>query len=120
MYGLSIDTLRYYERVGLIPRVNRTVGGFRDYNDEDCGWVEFVKCMRSAGIQVEALGEYVALFQQGDATLDARKQILIEQRDLLLVRLEEMRESLDKLNGKIERYETMLIPAQKGLKRSEE
>ena len=76
-YGLSPDTLRYYERIGLIPPVHRTAGGVRDYTENDCNWVEFIKCMRGAGIQVEALIDYVSLFQQGEATAEARKQILI-------------------------------------------
>lgn len=82
-YEISADTLRYYERIILIPAVNRTSGGMRDYTEEDCRWVEFAKCMRSAGLQVEALIEYVKLFQQGDETQATRKQILIEQRNQL-------------------------------------
>ena len=58
-YDLSVDTLRYYERIGLIPPVPRTPSGLRDYDEESCGWVEFVKCMRSAGVAVEALIQYV-------------------------------------------------------------
>lgn len=72
-YGLSPDTLRYYERIGLIPPVRRTAGGIRDYSENDCMWVSFAKCMRGAGLQVEALIEYVSLFQKGDATIEARK-----------------------------------------------
>ena len=60
-YEITSHTLRYYERVGLIPDVCRTAGGRRDYTDEDCSWVEFIKCMRSAGLSVEVLIEYVAL-----------------------------------------------------------
>jgi len=86
-YNLSADTLRYYERIGLIPTVHRSKSGIRDYTVEDCAWVEFAKCMRGAGIQVEALIEYVSLFQQGEDTTEARKQILIEQRELLLERM---------------------------------
>lgn len=52
-YNLSADTLRYYERIKLLPSVNRTSGGIRDYTDEDCNWVEFIKCMRGAGLSVE-------------------------------------------------------------------
>lgn len=118
-YGLSIDTLRYYERIGLIPHVQRNKSGIRDYGDKDCGWVEFVKCMRGAGIPVEALIEYVALFQKGDVTAEARKQILIEQRDLLLGRMEEMQKTLERLNGKIERYDQFVLPAEKNLQREE-
>ena len=81
-YGITADTLRYYERIGLLPPVRR-VNGIRDYSEADCGWIEFIRCMRGAGVQVEALIEYVALFQQGEATSQARKQILIEQRERL-------------------------------------
>ena len=77
-YGVSADTLRYYERIGLIPPVHRSAGGIRDYDETDCGWVEFIKCMRAAGLPIEALIEYVALFQQGDDTLCARKALLLE------------------------------------------
>ena len=64
-YGISIDTLRYYERIGLLPPVNRSKSGFRDYTRENCEWVEFIKCMRTAGIPVEALVNYVELFSRG-------------------------------------------------------
>ena len=89
-YELSADTLRYYERIGLIPPVPRTSGGIRDYDETSCQWIELMKCMRGAGVQIEALIEYVALFQQGDETVDARKAILVEQREQLMARMEEM------------------------------
>ena len=65
-YGISSDTLRYYERIGLIPPVNRTESGIRDYSELDVRRVEFIKCMRSAGLPIEVLIEYVGLVQQGD------------------------------------------------------
>ena len=108
-YDISADTLRYYERIGLIPPVPRTKSGIRDYDEVSCGWIELMKCMRSSGVQIEALIEYVSLFQQGDATVDARKAILIEQRDQLIERMEDMQRSLDRLNYKIERYEQGLM-----------
>ena len=108
-FGLSADTLRYYERIGLIPPVPRTKGGVRNYDKESCRWIELMKCMRSAGVQIEALIEYVALFQQGDETIGARKALLIEQRDQLVERMAEMQRSLDRLNDKIERYDQGLM-----------
>ena len=54
-YGIPVDTLRYYEKEGLIPPVHRKESGVRDYTDGDCGWVEFIKCMRSAGLSIETL-----------------------------------------------------------------
>lgn len=107
-YDISADTLRYYERVGLIPTVNRRDNGIRDYTEEDLNWVEFIKCMRAAGIQVEALIEYVALYQQGDDTNAARKDILIEQREQLVERMEDMRVTLERLNYKIDNYDRVM------------
>ena len=63
-FNLSNDTLRYYERVGLIPSVPRNKNGIRNYTQESCNWIEFIKCMRGAGLPIEVLIEYVALFQQ--------------------------------------------------------
>lgn len=108
-YGLSADTLRYYERIGLIPGVTRSKSGIRAYTEEDCRWVEFAKCMRGAGIQIEALIEYVALYQQGDGTIDARRELLVEQREQLRARMADMQASLDRLDYKIELYEKGLM-----------
>ena len=116
LYDISADTLRYYERVGIIPSVNRNPNGIRNYTEHDCGWVSFAKCMRNAGLPVEVLIEYVTLFQKGDATVGARKEILIEQRDKLVERLAEMQETLERLNYKIENYETGIRKAEANLK----
>lgn len=116
-FELSQDTLRYYERIGLIPRVNRTKSGIRSYTEEDCKWVEFVKCMRGAGLSIEVLVEYVELFLRGDETAESRKELLIEQRDLLQSRTEEMLRTLQRLNDKIDRYEQTIGRKEKTLKR---
>lgn len=117
-YGLTPDTLRYYERVGLIPAVNRTSGGIRNYQEEDCRWIEFIKCMRASGLPVEVLVEYVALFQQGEHTAEARKQLLIRQRDVLRERIDEMQRTLERLEGKIQRYEKQILPIEHELKKN--
>ena len=114
-YELSADTLRYYERIGLVPPVPRNKSGIRDYDTESCQWVELMKCMRSAGVQIEALIEYVALFQQGDDTITTRKQILIDQRDELEKKIEEMQGTLTYLNTKLEHYEDMMVPKERKL-----
>lgn len=119
-YELTPDTLRYYERIGLIPHVGRTPGGIRDYQEEDCRWIGFIKCMRLSGLPVEALIRYVSLFQQGDATLQARKSLLVEQRDALAGRICDMQGTLDRLNGKIERYEKTILPIENELKKQGE
>jgi len=82
-YDMTADTLRYYERIGLIPPVNRNASGIRDYTEKDCKWVQFIKCMRGAGLSIEILIEYVTMFQKGNPTIKARKKLLIEQRSQL-------------------------------------
>ena len=119
-YELSTDTLRYYERVGLIPPVNRNGSGIRDYSELDLRRVDFIKCMRSAGLPIEVLIEYVALVQKGDKTIETRKEILIEQRDLLVSRMEEMQKTLDILNHKIEVYEKAVLKKEKQIVQAEE
>jgi DNA-binding transcriptional MerR regulator len=119
-YGISLDTLRYYERIGLIPPVNRNESGIRDYNDLDLRRVEFIKCMRSAGLPVEVLIEYVALVQQGDKTIEARKEILKDQRALLAARMKEMQKTLDILDHKIEVYENAVLKREKEIVQIEE
>ena len=107
-YGLSADTLRYYERIGLLPGVTRNASGIRDYSEKDCARVQFVKCMRGAGVSIEALIEYMQLFEQGEQTATARKTLLEEQRELVEERIADMQAGLDRLNAKIENYEEML------------
>ena len=104
-YDISADTLRYYERVGMIPPVTRTASGIRDYQDSDLGWVGLAKCMRSAGLPVEAMIEYVRLYQEGDSTIPARLQLLLEQRQSLKQKKKKIDETLDRLNYKISIYE---------------
>ncbi len=118
-YEVTQDTLRYYERIGLIPHVTRNKSGIRDYTEDDCNWVGFIKCMRNAGLPIEALIEYVGLFQQGDATIETRKELLTEQRKQLIARMEDMQQTLERLDYKIEVYEQRVVAKEKGLKRSE-
>ena len=115
-FSLSTDTLRYYERVGLIPHVTRTLSGIRDYSELDVRRVDFVKCMRSAGLPIEVLIEYVGLVQQGDSTIEARKDILLEQREQLNARIEEMKKTLEILNYKIQVYESKMLDKEKKIK----
>lgn len=104
-YNISQDTLRYYERIGMIPEISRTPGGIRNYQESDLGWVELAICMRSAGLPIEALIEYVKLYQQGDATFAARLQLLQEQRENLEEQKTQLEKAINKLKYKISRYE---------------
>lgn len=112
-YALSITTLRRYERIGLLPKARRTENGARDYDERDCAWIAFVKRMRGAGFSMEALIDYAVLAQQGGGTAPARRQILVEQRELLAARIVETRKALESLNVRIQRYERALASAER-------
>lgn len=116
LYDISADTLRYYERVGLLPSIGRTSGGIRNYTEDDCNWVEYIKCMRSAGVSVETLVEYVALFHQGAATIPARKNLLLEQREQIVARINELNTVLAKLDWKLDGYEERMLKCEEKLK----
>ena len=113
--NLSADTLRYYERIGLIPEVNRTESGIINYTEKDLGHLEFIICFRNAGVSIETLIEYMRLYKQGDATLEARKQLLISQREIMQKRLDEIQSTFERLNFKIDNYEKLLIEREKEL-----
>lgn len=119
-FELSQATLRYYERIGLIPEIKRNKSGIRDYDEEDCRWIEFIKCMRSAGLPIEVLIEYVDLFQKGDETIEARKELLTEQRRQLMEKMEETKKTIERLDYKIERYEKTVAKKEKELKNKDD
>jgi DNA-binding transcriptional MerR regulator len=104
-YDITPDTLRYYERVGVIPEVHRTKGGIRDFTEDDVAWVENAICMRSAGVPVEMLIEYVRLFQEGDGTFQARRDILAEAREEIQKQLDKYQATMDRINYKISKYD---------------
>lgn len=109
MFQVSQDTLRYYERVGMIPNVSRTAAGIRDYQEKDIQWVEMAICMRNAGLPIEGIIEYVRLFQIGDTTIQARLELLKEQRSHLEKQKQQIETMVNRLDYKIQRYEQAVI-----------
>ena len=106
--GISADTLRYYERVGIIPSVGRTKGGIRNYDEEDIRWIKSALFLRQAGVPIAQLIEYVRLFQEGDSTFGARKELLEAVRESVRAKLDEYSKMLRRLDYKIERYDEAL------------
>lgn len=104
-YNISADTLRYYERIGLIVNVPRNKSGVRDYSQENLDRIEFIKCMRSAGLSIDSLLIYFKLYGEGDSTIQKRRDLLLEERKKLEMRMQEIQTSLDILNRKIRLYE---------------
>lgn len=103
-YSISKDTIRYYEKVGLIPNVPRSKSGIRNFDEESCRWLEFILCMRSAGMPIEALTEYVKLFREGKKTIKRRKELLVSQREILLKKRSDLDDTIKRLDKKIDIY----------------
>ena len=103
-FNISQDTLRYYERVGIIPPVTRNSSGIRDYTEKDLGWVSLIICMRNAGMPIEALTRYVKMCMEGDSTIPARLDLLSEQRKKLVEQRRRIDETISRLDYKIDRY----------------
>ena len=116
-FDLTPDTLRYYEKIGLIPHIERSETKNRSYTEYDCNWIGFIKCMRTAGVQIRQLSRYVQLFQQGEGTAAERKQILEDERTRIAQQIAEMQDTMNRLDAKIQRYEQHIIPAEELLKR---
>ena len=114
-YGLTQDTIRYYEKMGLIPPVPRNKSGIRNFDEQSCRWIEFIKCMRSSGLSIEVLKKYVELFNKGKSTVKERKDLLIGQREKLLEKQEDIKKTLDRLNYKIELYDDIVSGKRKDL-----
>lgn len=108
-FDISADTLRYYERIGLLRPVARNASGIREYGESDLARIEFIKCLRGAGVSIEALTAYMRLLDEGDGTLAERKAILEQQRGLIQQRIDEMRAGLARLDYKIAHYEDLIV-----------
>lgn len=103
-FGLTPDTLRFYEKKGLIGPIKKTSGGIRNYDEDDLNRISFIKCMRDAGLPVEVLRQYMMLYDQGDETIEARKALLKEQREILKQKIEKMQTAYEKLNYKVDLF----------------
>lgn len=103
--GLSIDTLRYYERIGLVEPPARDSGGRRSYTDTDIAWLQFLTRLRATGMPLDVMREYVRLRRLGAAGVTPLKEILVERRAAVAERIEELRSCLVLLDYKIEKYE---------------
>src|SRR5262245_47230140 len=102
--GLSADTLRYYERIGILPGIARSGSGHRRFSDEDMGWIKLVQCLRATGMPLEDLHRYAELMQVGDHTAAERLALLEAHRRRILADLEELSIALELVDRKITGY----------------
>lgn len=115
---LPASTIRYYERISLIPPITRNDAGIRTFTEDDLGWVDFVRCMRAVGLSVEVLKKYVELVREGEGTIRERQDILVNERENLTKKkeeLEELEEVINLLSKKINNYENHLLGTERSL-----
>lgn len=108
--GLSIDNLRYYERIGLIPPIPRNKSGIRDYNERAIHWIEFVLKFKQAGASLEAIFDYIKLAQSENDSKEARREILFDIKNDLKTRISLLQECLEMAEYKIENYDNLCNP----------
>lgn len=117
---ITPDTIRYYERIGLVPAISRDKNRVRNFTDIDIQRLDFIKCMRHAGLSIESLHEYMHLYSlNDDRTIPARKRILEEEAEKLDERIASLQETRAYLQHKIDIYESKLTKVADDLKLSE-
>ena len=105
--GISPYTLRFYEKEGVLPQVERDANGVRIYRDININWINTVQALRSTGLSLKEIKDYTELYMRGDETLQQRKKILTEQRGKVEDQISHLIKTLEKLN-----YKLALIDAQ--------
>jgi DNA-binding transcriptional MerR regulator len=103
--GTSADTLRYYERAGIMPTIGRTAGGQRTYTPDDLGWITFVWRLRATGMTMQSIAEYTKMVRDGDGTIADRRRMIEDHRATVAAAIEELGSVLTVLDRKIEHYE---------------
>ena len=103
---LTAHTLRYYEKEGLLPFINRSNSGNRDFKDTDLEWLELICCLKNTGMPIKKIKEYIGLCLKGDNTLDVRREIFTKHREEVINQIAELHKNLDKINWKINYYDS--------------
>lgn len=114
--GVSADTIRYYERIGLIPPVKRHDNGIRKFDEDDLRWIMFSRQMRNAGLSTESLAEYLSLFQEGNETVPIRKEIIGNQIKTLKERAFDLNVAIERLEFKLANYDQHMLPIENALR----
>ncbi|AMW77462.1 MerR family transcriptional regulator [Acinetobacter sp. TGL-Y2] len=103
--GLSIHTLRYYEKEGLLKNIYRNPSGRREYDHRDLEWLTWIKRLKSTGMPLNQIKKFSSFRQQGNQTLHLRKQILVEHSKILNEEIKRLNTELEIVKYKIELYE---------------
>ena len=103
--GVTTSTLRYYEEIGILPGIQRNGSGHRFYEEQDLGWISWIKLLRSSGMPIETIREFVELTQSGSDSIPARCEILDSHRQKIRGRINELEGFLARLDDKLQFYQ---------------
>ena len=109
LLGVPASTLRYYDKEGLLPFVERSSGGIRMFQEKDFEWLQIISCMKKAGMPIKDIRHYIELAMKGDVTIDARLEMFQHQRDVLNEQLKELQHTLKMVEYKCWYYETAKV-----------
>lgn len=107
MTGLSVHTLRYYEKVGLLTEVKRDINGYRQYSESDISWINFLIRLRITGMSVTDMKRFSNLRSQGESTISARRELLEIHQNKVLKEIKKLKDNLEEIDGKIDYYKRM-------------
>ncbi len=102
--GLTAHTLRFYEKEGLLPFVQKTSSGLRVFSDNDIGWLEMIECLKGVGMPLKDIKQYIDWFREGDSTLPQRLEMFEQQRERLEAQMAQLQKYMNKINYKIGLY----------------
>ncbi len=104
--GVAPSTLRYYDREGLLPFVERNSSGIRIFKDSDMDWLAIIECLKKTDMPIKEIKKFIDWCMEGDSTIDKRLALIDRQRELVLDRMAQMNKTLKMLNYKHWYYET--------------
>ena len=104
--GVAPSTLRYYDKEGLLPFVNRSKGGIRIFEDKDFEWLQIIGCLKKTGMPIKYIKTFIEMAMQGDDTIDSRLELILKQKSVVEVQINELSDVLKILNFKQWYYET--------------
>lgn len=106
--GLTSYTLRYYEKEGLFPFIKRNEQGNRVFEESDIEWITLICCLRNTGMSISEIRRYIDLCVEGSETIQVRRQIILEHKQELERKIEEMKKYLKRINNKLHHYDNAI------------
>lgn len=106
--GISVPTLRYYDKEGLFPTMGRTDSGIRIFSDNELGAVKVIECLKSSGMQIKDIKQYMVWDTEGDSTLEVRRELFYDKRQVVEDQIKTLEKTLAMIKFKCWYYDTAL------------